>query len=69
MKAWNLYQKEYVGFLTFGEFFCGSDFLSAIDDSRLRIDFVDKHHVYQYDGVTAYKEADNGYAKKALQFM
>merc|ERR1712176_526055 len=32
IKQWNLHKSEYLGFLTFGQHFCGSDFLAAIDD-------------------------------------
>ena len=68
IKQWNLYKSDYLGFLTFGQFFCGSDFLAALDDGRLRVDFVDNRHVYKYTGQTAYKENAN-FSKKTLQFM
>ncbi|CAG5108272.1 Oidioi.mRNA.OKI2018_I69.chr1.g3717.t1.cds [Oikopleura dioica] len=68
IKQWNLHKTEYLGFLTFGQFFCGSDFLKAIDDGRLRIDFTDNRPVYAYSGQTAYKENGN-FSKKTLQFM
>ncbi|CBY37195.1 unnamed protein product [Oikopleura dioica] len=68
IKQWNLHKSEYIGFLTFGQHFCGSDFLAALDDGRLQIDFVDNRHVYQYTGQTGYK--DNGaFSKKTLQFI
>merc|ERR1712037_361152 len=61
-------QERISWFLTFGQHFCGSDFLAAIDDGRLLIDFVDNRHVYQYTGQTGFKDNGN-FSKKTLQFI